>query len=80
MDFEAFNTQMGHNGPFFELIYHDHAIYDGWIDSRSTIVHKGVLVIRQGCIGDSEQVLWIGLIDKLNDPMWLINQLEPTLD
>ena len=30
---------------------------------RFTLVHKGVLVIIQGCIGVSEQGLWIGLLD-----------------
>ena len=36
---------MGVNGPRFELIYHDDMVYEGWIGSRSIIIHKGVLVI-----------------------------------
>ena len=28
---------------------------------------------------DSEQGLWIGLIDYLNGSIWLINQLGPAL-
>ena len=79
MDFEGANTPMGLNGPYFELIYHDDTIYEGWIDSRFTLIHKGILIIIQGCIGDSEQGLWIGLIDWLDDSMWLINQLGPIL-
>ena len=66
---------MGPSGPHFELIYHDDTIYEGWIDSQSPLVHNGVLVIMQGCIKDSEQVLWVGLIDLLDGPVWLINQL-----
>ena len=42
---------MGASGPHSELICHDDTIYEGWIDSRFIIVHKGVLVIIQGCIG-----------------------------
>ena len=48
---------MGPNGPRFKLIYYDDTIYEGCIDSRFTLVHKSVLVITQGCIGDSEQGL-----------------------
>ena len=54
---------MGHNGPYFELIYHDDMVYESWINSRFTFVHKDVLVIMQGCTENSEQVLWIELID-----------------
>ena len=54
---------MGLNSPYFELIYHDDTIYEGWIDSRFTLMHKGILVITQGCTGDSKQVLQIRLID-----------------
>ena len=32
-------------------------------------MHKDILVIAQGYIGNSEQVLWSELIDKLDDPM-----------
>ena len=54
---------MGPNSPRSKLIYHDGTIYEGWIDSKFTIVHKDVLVITQGCMGNSEQGIWIGLID-----------------
>ena len=54
---------MGPNGPHFELIYYDGTVYEGWIDSWFIFVHKGVLVIMQGCTRDSEQVLWIELIN-----------------
>ena len=32
-------------------------------------MHKSILVITQGCIGDNEQGIWFGLIDQLDDPM-----------
>ena len=54
---------MGPNGPHFELIYLVGMGYEGWIDSKFTSVHKGILIITQGCIGVSEQGLLIGLID-----------------
>ena len=63
LDFERVGTPMGFNGPHSEHIYHDDTIYKGWIGSKFTIMHKDVLVITQDCIGDSEQILWIGLID-----------------
>ena len=47
----------------FELIYNDDMIYESLINSTSILVHKGVLIIMQGCIGDNEQGLYIGLID-----------------
>ena len=53
----------GCSGPHYDLIYHDDTIYEGWIDSRFILEHKGVLVIMQGCTNDNEQVLWIELID-----------------
>ena len=43
--------------------------YDGWIDSRLILVHNSILVIMQGCIRDNGQGLWLGIIDKLDDPM-----------
>ena len=46
-----------------KLIYLVGTDYDGHIGSRFTFVHNDVLVIMQGCIGISEQSLWIGLID-----------------
>ena len=54
---------MGLSGSHFKLIYHDDIVYKSWIDSYFIIVHKGVLVITQGCIEVSEQVLYIRLID-----------------
>ena len=42
-------------------------------------MHEGVLVMMQGCIGNNEQGIWIELIDYLDSPMWLINQLGPVL-
>ena len=54
---------MGSNGPYFKLIYLFSTDYEGQIGSRFTFVHKGVLVIIQGCTGLSEQGLWIRLID-----------------
>ena len=57
MDFEGVSTPMDSSGPRSELIYHDGMIYDGWIDSWFIIMYKCVLVIMQGCVRDSEQVL-----------------------
>lgn len=54
---------MGLSGPCFELIYLVGTDYEGQIGFRFSFVHKGVLVITQGCIEVSEQGLWIGLID-----------------
>ena len=54
---------MGLSGPHSQLIYLVGMGYEGWIGSNYTFVHKGILVITQGCIGVSEQGLWIGLID-----------------
>ena len=54
---------MGRSGHHFELIYHDNTIYKGWIGSKFILVHKGILVSTQGCIGDNEQGLLIWLID-----------------
>ena len=48
---------MGPSGPRSKLIYHDDIVYEGCISSRFTLVHKGVLVIMQGCIGNNEQGL-----------------------
>ena len=36
---------MGLSGPHSKLIYNIDMVYKGWIDSRFTFVHKGVLVI-----------------------------------
>ena len=54
---------MGLNDPCFELIFLDGTVYEGWMGFQFTFVHKGVLVITQGCTTDSEQVLWTRLID-----------------
>ena len=70
---------MGPSGPPSELIYLVGKGYEGQIDSRFTFVHKGILLITQGCIGVNEQGLWIGLIDQLVGVVGLINQLGPIL-
>ena len=54
---------MGPNGPRSKLIYYDYTIYEGWINSRFTLVRKGILVIIKGYTWDSEQVFWVRLID-----------------
>ena len=48
---------MGVSGPYSELIYHDDTIYEDLIGSKFILVHKGVLVITQGCIEDNEKGL-----------------------
>ena len=45
---------MGPIGPRSKLIYLVGMSYEGQIGSRFTFVHKGVLIIMQGCIGVSE--------------------------
>ena len=54
---------MGPSGPCFELIYLVGMDFKGWIGSKFTYVHKGILVIMQGCTTVSEQGLYIGLND-----------------
>ena len=54
---------MDPNSPYFGLIYLVITYYEDQIDFKFTFMHKGVLVIMQGCTGISEQGLWIGLID-----------------
>ena len=54
---------MGSSGPHSKLIFLVGMDYEDQIDSRFTFVHKGVLVITQGCTEASVQGLWIGLID-----------------
>ena len=56
MDFKGVDTFIGSSGPRSKLIYHDDTIYEGWIGSTCTLMHKGILVIVS-CIGDSEKVL-----------------------
>ena len=63
MDYEGDSFPMDPKGLRFELIYLIGMGYEGRIGSTYTFVHKGILVIMQGCIGVSEQSLWIGLID-----------------
>ena len=79
MDSKGASIPIGPNGPRSELIYLVDMGYEGRIGSKFTFVHKGVLVITQGCIGLSEQGLWIGLMDQLVNPIGLINQSEPIL-
>ena len=79
LNYERANTPMDPNGPYFELINHDNTVYEGQIGSRFILMHKSVLVIMQSCIGDNEQGLQIEIIDYLDDPMWLIDQLRPIL-
>ena len=43
--FWGVNILMGPNGPCSKLIYLVGTSYKGWIDSRLTFVHKGVLII-----------------------------------
>ena len=54
---------MGPNGPHSKLIYYDGTVYEDWIGSRFILVHKGVLVIMQGCTRNNKQGLRFGLID-----------------
>ena len=54
---------MNPNGHRFKLIYYDDMVYKGWIGSRFILVHKGILLIAQGCIGNNEQGLYIRLND-----------------
>ena len=48
---------MGPNGPHSKVIDIIDRDYEGWIGSRFTFVHKGILVIMQGCTKVSEQGL-----------------------
>ena len=63
MDSEGASIFMGPIGSCSELIYLVGMGYESRIDFRFTFMHKGILVIMQGCIGVSERGLWIGLID-----------------
>ena len=47
----------------FELIYLDSTFCERWISSWFTYVHKGILVIIQGCTRINGQHLWTRLID-----------------
>ena len=39
---------MGPSGPSFKLTYYNDTVYESWIDSWFTFVHKDVLVVMQG--------------------------------
>ena len=54
---------MGPRSLCSELIYLINISYEGRIDFKFTFVHKGILIITQGCIRVSEQDLWIKLIN-----------------
>ena len=54
LDSEGANTPMSLGDPYFELMSYDDMVYEGWIDSSFTLVHKDELVITQSCIGDSK--------------------------
>ena len=45
LDYKEVSTPIGPNGHRFELIYHDDMVYEGWIDSRFILMHKGILLI-----------------------------------
>ena len=79
LDYEGANTPIDPNGPCFELTNHDNKVYEGQIGSRIILMHKSVLVITQSCTRDNEQGLQIELIDYLDDPIWIIDQLGPIL-
>ena len=48
---------MGPSGPRSKIIYLVGIGYKGWIGSRFTFVHEGVLVITQDCTLISKQGL-----------------------
>ena len=45
LDYESVNTPMDLNGPYSKIIYHDSMVFQGWIGSKFTLLHKGILVI-----------------------------------
>ncbi|KAL6348408.1 hypothetical protein AAG906_005716 [Vitis piasezkii] len=47
LDYEGVNASMGPSGSHSKLINHVDMIYEGWIDSRFNLVHKGVLILRK---------------------------------
>ena len=59
----VFEGESAPMGPNSKLIYYDDMVYKGWIGSRFILVHKGILLIAQGCIGNNEQGLYIRLND-----------------
>ena len=48
LDSKGANTPMSPIGPYSEHIYHHCTIYEGWISSKFTPIHKSILVIMQG--------------------------------
>ena len=54
---------MGLNGFHYKLIFLVGTTYEGWMTFQFTFVHKGILVIMQGCTKVSEQGLQIEVID-----------------
>ena len=56
-DFKGASTPMGPSGLHSELIFFDDMIYKGWMGFQFAFMHKGVLVIMQGCTRISEQYL-----------------------
>ena len=63
LDYKGVSNPMGPIGPLFKFIYHNDMVYEGWIGSMFTLMHKVVLVIMQGCTRGQKQILKIGLID-----------------
>ena len=57
LDSKEASIPMGPNGPRSKFIYLVGMDYEGRIGFRFTFVHKGFLVITQGCTGVSEQGL-----------------------
>ena len=57
LEYEGVGIPMSPNSPCFDLICHVVMVYEGLFDSRFTLIHKGILVMEQFCIGDSEQSL-----------------------
>ena len=49
LDYMGVNTPKGPSSPHSKLIYHDDMVYENWITSKFTLMHKGVLAIMQGC-------------------------------
>ena len=57
LNYEGASTPMGPSGPRLKLIYLIGMDYEGRISWRFTFVHKGALVITQGCIRICKQGL-----------------------
>ena len=52
---------MGPSDPCSKLIFLGGTVYKGWMGFQFTFMHKGILVITQGCIRISEWYLWTKL-------------------